>query len=393
MNERHEADSGMIYLDHAATAHPRHPGVPEAMAAAIEIAGSVGRGSHGGARGATAIVGSCRERLADLFGASDPSRMVLFPSSTLALSTILADLGARSPAESVIWIGPLEHNAVWRPAVRAFGEERVRLLPAGPSGRVDLEGLEALDPGSAAGVVLQHASNVNGVIQPIAEVGAWAARAGLPLVVDGAQAAGLVPTSLERIPALAAYTMAGHKYLGGGPGVGVCWLAEGFEPSPLWIGGNGIDSDQARIPERAPGRYESGTPNLPGIAGLERALAHFDAHPVADRFAHLNAVRREWRAALEAIPGLELVGETGEEEARSPVLAVRIPGLDPTEVAGVLDARAGVRCRSGLHCAPLAHRHFDTLAGGGTLRIAPGEETSPEERRRVVALLAEIAAG
>jgi cysteine desulfurase/selenocysteine lyase len=104
-------------------------------------------------------------------------------------------------------------------------------------------------------------------------------------------------------------------------------------------------------------------------------------------------VRREWRAALEAIPGLELVGETGEEEARSPVLAVRIPGLDPTEVAGVLDARAGVRCRSGLHCAPLAHRHFDTLAGGGTLRIAPGEETSPEERRRVVALLAEIAAG
>ena len=83
MNERHEADPGMIYLDHAATAHPRHPGVPEAMAAAIEIAGSVGRGSHGGARGATAIVGSCRERLADLFGVSDPSRMVLFPSSTL----------------------------------------------------------------------------------------------------------------------------------------------------------------------------------------------------------------------------------------------------------------------------------------------------------------------
>ena len=382
----------MIYLDHAATAFPRHPGVPDAMLAAIEIAGSVGRGTHGGARGASAIVQSCRDRLAHLFGVSDPSRMILFPSSTLALSTIVADLGDRSGRERVLWIGPLEHNAVWRPAVRAFGRERVKRLPADAAGRIDVAALAALDPGNAIGVIVQHASNVNGVVQPIADVGAWAHRNELPLIVDGAQAAGLVPTALERIPGLVAYTMAGHKYLGGAPGVGVCWLAEHYDPEPLWIGGNGVDSELPRIPDTGPGRYESGTPNLPGVAALDRALAYFDEHPVAERYAALNRVRNEWREHLREVPGVELIGESDDELPRSPVLAVRIAGLDPTELAGILDAKVGARCRAGLHCAPLAHEYFGTLADGGTCRIAPGEETTVEERDLVLGVLQEMGA-
>ena len=379
----------MIYLDHAATAFPRHPGVPEAMLEAIEIAGSVGRGSHGGARGATAIVTRCRERLADLFQVDDPSRMVLFPSSTLALSTFIADLAEQSP-EGALAIGPLEHNAVWRPAVRAFGRERIVKLPATATGQVDVAALSTLDRSGWAGVVLQHASNVNGVVQPLKEVGAWAVERGIPYLVDGAQASGLVPISLASIPGLSAYTMAGHKYLGGGPGVGIAWLAPGYEPSPLWIGGNGVDSELPRIPDTGPGRYESGTPNLPGIAGLERALAHFETQSVAERFSQLAKIRQEWAAQLTEIPGLTLVGE-GEGEARTPVLAVEIDGLDPTELGGILDARLGARCRSGLHCAPLAHEYLGTLEQGGTMRIAPGLETTDEERTKVIELLREIA--
>lgn len=382
----------MIYLDHAATAFPRHPGVGEAMAAALEIAGSAGRGSHGGAKGATAIVARCRERLAALFGVSDPSRMVLFPSSTLALSTIIAGLAEAADRQAVLWIGPLEHNAVWRPAVRALGEARVRLLPADATGRVDITALESLDTRGALGVVLQHASNVCGVVQPVAEIGAWCAAHRLPLIVDGAQAAGLVPIGLERIAHLAAYTMAGHKYLGGAPGIGVAWLARGFEPEPLWIGGNGVDSELPRVPASGPARYESGTPNLPGIAALERALAWFDDHPAAERFSRLAEIRADWRDRLAEIRGLALVGEGGSAP-RTPVISLRIPGLDPNELAAILETKVGARCRAGLHCAPLAHRHLGTLEEGGTMRIAPGLETTAEERDRVLAALAEIARG
>ncbi len=382
----------MIYLDHAATAFPRHPGVGSAIAQALEIAGSVGRGRHGGARGATQIVTSCRERLAQLFGVSNPQRMVFFPSSTLALSTLISSVTATESDETTLWIGPLEHNAVWRPAVRALGEERVRMLPADATGCIDVAALDALGDDAACAVVVQHASNVNGVVQPIAEIGAWAQRRGLPFLVDGAQGCGLVPVGLERIAGLSAYTMAGHKYLGGAPGVGVCWFADDFEADPLWIGGNGIDSELPKIPETGPGRYESGTPNLPGIAALDRALAWFDSHPPAERYAELTAIRAQWRERLEAIDRLELIGEGDRSEARTPVLAIRIPGLDPTELGGELDSQIEARCRSGLHCAPLAHRYLGTLAEGGTVRIAPSTETTIAERDTVLKLLGEIAA-
>jgi cysteine desulfurase / selenocysteine lyase len=280
---------------------------------------------------------------------------------------------------------------VWRPAVRALGESRVRLLPGDATGRIDLAALERLDTRGALGVVLQHASNVCGVVQPVAEVGAWCLARGLPLVIDAAQSAGLVPIGLERIAGLAACTMAGHKYLGGAPGIGVAWFAAGFDPPPLWIGGNGVDSELPRIPDTGPARYESGTPNLPGIAALERALAWFDEHPAAESFARHGEIRADWRDRLAEIRGLELVGEGGGAP-RTPVISLCIPGLDPNELAVLLEAEVGARCRAGLHCAPLAHRHLGTIGEGGTMRIAPGLETTAEERDRVLAALRVLAA-
>ena len=382
----------MIYLDHAATAHPRHPGVAEAMTRALELAGNAGRGSHGGARAAGGIVASCRERIAHLLGVTDSQRISLFPSSTLALSTIIADLCSGADDDAVLWIGALEHNAVWRPAVRALGEDRVRLLPVDEGGQVDLARLEQLDPAAGIAVVLQHASNVTGLIQPIEEVGAWCQKKRLPLIVDGAQAAGVIPVSLSRCPGLVAYTAAGHKHLGGPPGIGLCYLAAGYEPQPLWIGGNGIDSELPRIPASGPGRFESGTPNLPGIAGLEAALAYFEDHPVASLFEQRVKLRKEWRDELAAVPGVEIPGEQSQAP-RTPVIPLHIPGRAPEQVAAELDARLGARCRSGLQCAPLAHRHIGTLEAGGTIRIAPGPETDDETRRRVIEAIATIAAG
>ena len=381
----------MIYLDHATTAHPRHPGVAEAMQSALQLAGSVGRGAHGGARAAGEIVSGCRRGLAQLLGVADERRMVLFPSSTLALSTVISDLCGGAASDSVLWIGALEHNAVWRPAVRALGEQRVRALPVDAGGQVDLERLSRLDPGPALGVVLQHASNVTGIIQPIEEVGAWCQQHSLPLVVDGAQSAGIVPLHLARCPGLVAFTMAGHKHLGGPPGVGPCYLAPGYEPEPLWIGGNGVDSALPTIPDGGPGRFESGTPNLPGIAGLEAALRDFDEHPVAARFEELVLLRGRWCEALRDVPGVELRGEHSAA-ARTPVLALNLPGIDPEQVSAQLEATIGARCRAGLQCAPLAHRHIGTFDVGGTVRIALGPGSDDRQRDQVIEALGAIAA-
>ncbi|MEE2888875.1 MAG: aminotransferase class V-fold PLP-dependent enzyme [Planctomycetota bacterium] len=382
----------MIYLDHAATAHPRHPGVAEAMVAALDLAGNAGRGSHGGALEAGAIVGSCRERIAHLIGADDPLRISLFPSSTLALSTVIADLCREAADDAVMWIGALEHNAVWRPAVRALGEDRVRQLPVDECGLVDLTALESLDPGVALAVVLQHASNVTGLVQPIEEVGAWCQKKNLPLVVDGAQAAGLMPFSVQRCPGLMAYTMAGHKHLGGPPGIGPCYLVPGYEPQPLWIGGNGIDSELPRIPATGPGRFESGTPNLPGIAGLNAALEYFDEHPVVTTFEQLVRLRQQWLKDLSTISRLSIPGESASS-VRTPVIPLHVEGISPEEVSAELDARIGARCRSGLQCAPLAHRHIGTLEPGGTVRIAPGLESDGSQRQQVIDALAAITEG
>jgi len=380
----------VIYLDHAATAYPRHPGVAEAMLQALEVAGSVGRGGHAGARAAGDLVGDCRGRLADLLGAVDDQRISLFPSSTLALSTLVGDLLTGSDPESRMYLGVLEHNAVWRPAVRVGGEDRVSFLPSDAAGRVIPDRLTEIDASRVVGVVLQHASNVTGILQPVEEVGAWCHQHGIPFIVDGAQAAGLVPFSVSRCPGLKAYTMAGHKHLGGPPGIGPCWMAPGYEPEPLWIGGNGIDSALPKVPESGPGRFESGTPNLPGIAGLAKALEFFDDHAVSDRFSAGHAQRQKWVEALQSIPGVEIPGETGTAP-RTPVIPLHVSGKRPEELAAELDVRLGVRCRSGLQCAPLAHQHLGTLEAGGTLRIAPGEETNAEVIDPVCAALEELA--
>lgn len=379
----------MIYLDHAATAYPRHPGVSEAMLQALEVAGSVGRGGHAGARSAGDLVSSCRELLANLLGVTDSQRISLFPSSTLALSTLIADVTRNADPQATLCMGVLEHNAVWRPAVRALGEERIQFLPSDADGCVDPARLGEVDASKVMGVVLQHASNVSGILQPVEEVGAWCQQNGIPFIVDGAQAAGLVPFSVARCPGLKAYTMAGHKHLGGPPGIGPCYFAPGYEPEPLWIGGNGIDSEWPKIPESGPGRFESGTPNLPGIAGLAKALEYFDDHPVSERFRNGNAQRQLWVEALQKIEGVEIPGEKGTSP-RTPVIPLHVRGYAPEQLSAELDAQLGVRCRSGLQCAPLAHRYLGTLEAGGTLRIAPGEETGSEIIDPVCSALADL---
>ncbi len=370
----------VIYLDHAATAYPRHPSVAEAMVAALQVAGNVGRGGHAGAAKGTSIVERCREKLAELLGTRRADRMLLFPSATTALNTALEAFASQSDQKRLL-IGPLEHNAVTRPAWRRFGPERVSTLPALPTGVVDVERLDELKSDDVAAVVVQHASNVCGVVQPIEAIGTWCAERGLPFVVDGAQAAGLVPFRIDEIPSLRAYTTAGHKFLGGPPGVGVAYFAPRFDPTPLWVGGNGVRSQDSCVPEEGPARYECGTANLPGIAGLEAALTallEVDRTAVWERSASLRA---RWVERLSAIDAVTVVGEF-EPCDRTPIIPIQVRGYSPAEASAALESAAGIRTRAGLHCAPAAHQYLGTL-DTGTLRLAPGLELTRGDEETV----------
>lgn len=367
-----------IYLDHAATAYPRADGVAEAMAAALNIAGSAGRGGHGGANEAQQIVTSCRSRVAELWGVADPGvagadRIVIYPSATAALNTLIADLVPEgNPQGKQLLLGPLEHNSVVRPAWRRCGSDGLPTLPADVDGRIEIDRAGDLDLSRVVAVIVQHASNVNGIVQPLDEISAWCEKVGLPLIVDGAQAAGLVPLDLSALPAVHAYVAAGHKFLGGPPGIGVAYFAAGCDPTPLWVGGNGVDSGALEVPTSGPARYESGTSNLPAIAGLAAALRELTRDFVAERFERAQRLRQEWLAALEAIPDLRVIGDQ-TRALRTPVIsltATRPPG----EMAAQLESELGVRSRSGLHCAPSAHEYFGT-APLGTFRIAPNPDT------------------
>lgn len=384
-----------IYLDHAATAYPRHASVGEAMLAALDIAGSAGRGGHGGANQAKEIVTACRERLARLWGVeSTPAgvaaeRIVIYPSATAALNTIIDDFAERSDATSRLLLGPLEHNSVTRPAWRRFGTERIDTLPADVDGSIDIDRLDPVDTGRTVAVIVQHASNVNGVVQPIEELAEWCDQRGLPLIVDGAQAAGLIPVLLSTLPAVRAYVAAGHKFLGGPPGIGVAYYAPGFDPTPLWIGGNGVDSGSPDVPTCGPARYESGTSNLPAIAGLGAALERLTPERVAERLSHTTHLRAAWLADLQALDTVDIIGDQLPAGLRTPVISLRPRTGTPAEVSERLDAKLSVRTRAGLHCAPKAHAFFGTTPDG-TFRIAPDAdpcEHEAEDRRSVIDFL------
>jgi cysteine desulfurase/selenocysteine lyase len=260
----------MIYLDHAATSWPKPPAVVAAMSDFLERAGgNPGRSGHRLSIEAGRIVYEAREALAELFNVRDPFRVILTPNVTYALN--LAIRGLVRPGDRVVVSG-MEHNAVMRP-LRALERQGVTVAV------VACDGEGALDPADWAAAlaqptrlaVINHASNVNGVIQPLAELIALAHAAGVPVLVDAAQTAGVLPLDMAALgPDLLAFT--GHKGLQGPPGTGGLVLGAEFDVDllePLVRGGTGSRSEFEEQPDVLPDRFESGTANGVGIAGLE----------------------------------------------------------------------------------------------------------------------------
>ena len=373
----------MIYLDNAATSFPKPPSVLRAMTEALrEYGANPGRGGHKLALQAGRTVEKCREAAANLLGAR-PERVIFTRSCTESLN--LAIMGMLHKGDEVI-CSHGEHNAVMRPLERFVSRDEitVKLLRPDEQGLLSPEVLRRAITSRTGLVIICHASNVSGVVQPVRALGAVCREKGVPLLVDAAQTAGMLEVTLDALNA-DMIALPGHKGLLGPHGTGLLALREGIDPEPLILGGTGSASESVRQPELLPDRYESGTLNLPGIAGLLAGI-EFVAPQRADIHRYEAGLNDRLRRQLTQISGLRILG--AENAPRVAITSVVPEGGDSAALADALDA-SGVAVRGGLHCAPAMHSYLGTMRSGA-VRFAPGPFNTERDIDDTAALVARL---
>jgi cysteine desulfurase family protein len=377
----------VIYLDNAATSFPKPPEVAEAIQDFLtHKAGNPGRSGHSLALAADAVVAETRRSLASLFGFRDPSRLAFTLNATEALN--LAMYGLLRPGNRVVTTS-MEHNAVSRPLF-ALAERGVEVvsLPCASDGSLDLDDLDReLRSAPTRLVAMTHASNVCGTILPISGAADLAHRHGALLLVDAAQTAGVLPIDVtEQSIDLLAFP--GHKGLLGPTGTGGLFVAPGVDLRPLRQGGTGTRSELLVQPNEMPYALEAGTVNTVGIAGLGAALRVLKATGVEAVRARESVIVARLLAGLQEIKGVTIHGLIDPAQ-RVAVVSVTLQGWEPIDVGAALDSAFGIAVRSGLHCAPLAHRTLGTFPRG-TVRLAPGFSTTEEEIDQTLIALREL---
>jgi len=380
----------MIYLDNAATSHPKPESVYARMDRfAREVGANPGRGGHRMAVEAEAEIDAVRRALAGLFGAREPSRVVFTLNATDALN--MAMKGLLRQGDHVV-TSTLEHNSVSRPLAGLQRDGVVRVTRVAPAldGSIDpSDVMKALEDRTRL-VVLGQASNVLGTAQPIREVGRLLRERGPLLLVDAAQGAGLLAIDVEADGIdLLAFT--GHKSLLGPPGTGGLCVGARADLRCWREGGTGGDSAQATQPSGYPHRMEAGTPNTVGIAGLGEALRFLASRGTAALAAHeVGLASRLWEA-LEEDRRFMLYGQKpAAGRPRTGVVCLNVAGMAAPEAGALLDSSFGIAVRAGLHCAPGAHRLIGTFPDG-TLRVSPGPFSTADDIDALTTALHEIA--
>ncbi len=380
-----------IYLDNAATSFPKPACVYDAMDRYNRESGvAVGRGAYRQAVDVQGEVDRCRQRLAQLFNAESPQRIIFTFNCTDSLN--LAIHGILRPGDHVI-TSVLEHNSVLRPLheLERAGQIELSLIAADSSGVVNPDDFRwAVRPNTRL-IVLTHASNVTGAIQPCAEVGKIARAVGALYLVDAAQTSGHLSIDVR---ALSADLLAcpGHKALLGPLGTGVLYIRPGIEQELRSVrqGGTGTRSEEELQPGSMPDKYEAGNHNAPGLMGLSAALKWRLDQLSGAVAAHEQALVEHLLAGLKTIPGVEIHGPQ-TATGRVGVVSISLAEQDPQIVATLLDQVAQVQVRSGLHCAPGAHRSLGTLDRGGTVRFSVGPFTTVSDLDVALNALAQIA--
>lgn len=360
----------MVYLDNAATSYPKAPGVASAMADYVEKVGAtINRSSYASAQEAGLVTLSLRERLCHLFNHPDPTHAVLTPGATAGLNMVIK--GLLRPGDHCL-VSSMEHNAVMRPLVQLEREGvAFERIPCDAQGRLRLEALPGMIKLNTRLVVMAHGSNVCGTVQDAEAVGKICRERGVPFALDAAQTAGHIEVDFERF-GLSALVVPGHKGLLGPQGIGALLLDADFARrlTPLVAGGTGSASDSEELPDWMPDRFESGTPNMPGVYGWEAALGWLENTGIETLENHEKTLSKRFLEGIYGLKNVKLYGAT-VLEGRTGVFSVGFLNCDNAEAAWRLEREFGILTRCGLHCAPSAHKTLGSFPEG-SVRFSTG---------------------
>ena len=370
-----------IYLDQASTSFPKAPGVAQAMMDYLTMNGvNVNRGCYSSAYSAEEVIYETRQLLAELFHFSKCKNVIFTPNVTTSLNFILK--GFLKPGDHIL-VSAMEHNAVMRPVVQlASSGISFDRIPCRTDGSMILEKVEELIRPETKAIVTLHASNVCGTRMPLDALGEICQRHQLYFVVDSAQTAGIVPINMDKMH-IDALAFTGHKGLRGPQGTGGFLVSQELaeQMEPLISAGTGSVSHTEEIPDFMPDRFESGTPNLPGIYGLHEALLYLKTHSlqaINEKELSLTGYFLEQLQALDDTGRhIRIIGKKDLTD-RNAVVSIQTPEIDMSQVAWQLDNEYGVMTRVGLHCAPNAHKTLGTYPAG-TIRFSFGPENTKNE--------------
>lgn len=382
-----------LYLDNAATSFPKPREVMEAMARyAAELGASAGRGAYQEAVETGAILTDCRRRLNRLFNGQNPDHFIFTLNCSDSLN--LAIKGLIDPRESGHAICThIDHNSILRP-LRAMEEygwiDTTRVPVESSTGLVDSDDIRKAIRRDTRLIAITHVSNVTGTIQPIRQVGQIAREAGIPFIVDAAQSAGHLPIDVQA-DAIDLLAAPGHKGLLGPLGTGFLYVRPGLEKRlrPLKEGGTGSVSELDRQPDFLPDKYEPGSHNAIGIAGLSQGVRWVAEQTVEKLAAQELDLVRTFLDGID-IDGLSSYGPQGVKH-RTGVFSIRLEGYEPQELAAILESSYGILTRAGIHCAPLAHEAIGTATLGGTTRLSFGPFVTRQDVKFATDALAQIA--
>jgi cysteine desulfurase / selenocysteine lyase len=381
-------DDAYSYLDHAATSFPRPPEVLKQMLTQFAAMGcSPGRGGYDMAMEAEAVVQRVRRRLASFFGAESPDRVVFAANATDALN--LAIMGLTRPGTHVVSTR-MEHNSVLRPLfhLKQTGRIDYTLVDFDNHGFVNPVRIAAALRPNTGLVVVNHASNVLGTVQPIDTIGQICAGQGIPLLIDVAQSAGYVPIHMTawKVSALA---FTGHKALLGPTGIGGLIASPHVDITPTRFGGTGVDSHILSQPLAFPQRLEAGTLNVLGIMGLNAGLDYVEKIGLLKNHRHKMGLLSRLYQQLSAMDRVTVYGSYPDDR-HVPVLSFNIQDISPQDAGTILDGDYDIAVRAGLHCAPLLHEDIGT-SPRGAVRVSLGWNTTEAEIDKVVSAVADMA--
>ena len=359
-----------IYLDNASTTFPKAPNVASAMADYITNCGiNINRGSYSLAYDVEDTIYTTRQRLNTLFNGHDPSHVIFTQNVTMSLNMVIKGL---LKAGDHVLVSSMEHNAVMRPLTQLLDKGiTFDTIPCDSTGSIQMDSIEPLICPNTVALIINHASNVCGTIQPLESIGPICKTHNLQFIVDAAQTAGVIPIDVKACH-IDALCFTGHKGLLGPQGIGGIILTKEMAQTltPLIAGGTGSFSHLETLPTHMPDAFEAGTLNLPGIIGLNEGLDYIESQGMENIHNHELVLTQSFLEGLQSIDGINIVGKQNIQD-RTAVVSITIDGMDPANIAYELESTYHIMTRVGLHCAPRAHRTLGTYPEG-TVRFAFG---------------------